>query len=91
MWCVWYLCGWDMYSKFISYCQCNVMSCVLYSLWVVMGSLNQIKELIIVDDLVLLKVFMSELVLFIRHLPLSSESHNVHLFIAVLYAKLVTL
>ena len=55
MWCVWYLCGWDMYSKFISYHQCNAMLCVLYSLWVVMGSLDQIKELISVDDVMLLK------------------------------------
>ena len=23
MWCVWYLCGWDMYSKFISFCHCD--------------------------------------------------------------------
>ena len=67
MWCVWYLCGWDMYSKFISYHQCNVMPCVLYSLWVVMGSLDQIKKLIIVDDVMPLNVFMSE---FIGHLPL---------------------
>ena len=58
-----------MYSKFISYRQCNVMPCVLYSMWVVIGFLDQIKELIIVDDVVLLNVFMSELVLFIRHLP----------------------
>ena len=58
-----------MYSKFISYHQCNAMLCVLYSLWVVMGSLDQIKELIIVDDVMLLNVFMSELMLFIRHLP----------------------
>ena len=50
-----------MYSKSISYHQCNVMPCVLYSLWVVMGSLDQIKELIIVDDVVLPNVFMSEL------------------------------
>ena len=74
-----------MYSKFIRCYQCKAMPCVLHSLLVVMGSLDQIKELIIVDDVMLLNVFTSELMLFIRRLSLSSESHNVRLFIAVFY------
>ena len=53
MWCVRCLYGWDMYSKFISFCQCDAMLCMLYSLWVVMEFLDHIKELIIVDDVVL--------------------------------------
>ena len=55
MWRTWCLCSWDLYSKFISYSQCNAMLYVPYSLWVVMGFLDQIKELIIVDDVMLLK------------------------------------